>query len=106
MASRATAAEVPVTEPADDAAHSGRLLLRMPQSLHSELARAAEREGVSLNAYITSALASSVGWRSETGEGGGGGRRAPRLLQIALVADVVLVAAAVCVALVLLVSSL
>jgi hypothetical protein len=42
---------------------SGRLLLRMPPGLHAELARAAEREGVSLNGYITSRLGESVGWR-------------------------------------------
>lgn len=41
---------------------SGRLLLRMPAELHAELARAAEREGVSLNAFITSSLASRIGW--------------------------------------------
>jgi hypothetical protein len=35
----------------------------MPQSLHAELMETAEREGVSLNALITSALASAVGWR-------------------------------------------
>ena len=42
--------------------HSGRLLLRMPQSLHAELAEAAEREDVSLNQYITNALAAAVSW--------------------------------------------
>jgi hypothetical protein len=43
--------------------HSGRLLLRMPQTLHAELARAADREGVSLNTFITGALAGAVQWR-------------------------------------------
>jgi RNA polymerase sigma-B factor len=43
--------------------HSGRLLVRMPQSLHGDLARAAEREEVSLNQFITGALASAIGWR-------------------------------------------
>ena len=33
--------------------HSGRLLLRMPRSLHEELARASDRDGVSLNQFIT-----------------------------------------------------
>jgi hypothetical protein len=47
-------------------ARSGKLLVRMPATLHDELARAAEAEGVSLNQWITSALASAVGWR--TGE--------------------------------------
>ena len=40
---------------------SGRLLLRMPPNLHAELARAAEREGSSLNGYITARLRESVG---------------------------------------------
>ena len=44
--------------------HSGRLLLRMPQSLHAELAEAAEREEVSLNQYITNTLAAGVGWHT------------------------------------------
>jgi RNA polymerase sigma-B factor len=39
---------------------SGRLLLRLPRSLHGELAAAATREGVPLNTYITSALAAAV----------------------------------------------
>jgi HicB family len=47
--------------------YSGRLLLRMPRSLHEELARASDRDGVSLNQFITSALASAVGWRREDG---------------------------------------
>jgi len=39
--------------------HSGRLLLRMPRPLHGELAKAAEREGVSLNRLIVSRLSGS-----------------------------------------------
>ena len=53
-----------VPEPKTTQSHSGRLLLRMPQSLHAELARAAERERVSLNQFITDALSGSLGWRS------------------------------------------
>ena len=41
-------------------ARSGRLLLRLPRSLHTDLARVAEREGVPLNTYITTALAASL----------------------------------------------
>jgi len=41
-------------------APSGRLLLRMPRSLHADLAEAAEREGTSLNQFITSALTRTV----------------------------------------------
>ena len=53
--------EVPVPKPA--ASHSGRLLLRMPRTLHAELTRASDREGVSLNQFITDVLAAAVAWR-------------------------------------------
>jgi RNA polymerase sigma-B factor len=39
---------------------SGRLLLRLPRSLHADLVATAEREGVSLNAYISGTLAAAV----------------------------------------------
>ena len=44
--------------------HSGRLLVRMPATLHAELAQVARREGVSLNALVIGALSGAVGWRS------------------------------------------
>jgi antitoxin HicB len=53
-----------IPEPRALSGHSGRLLLRMPQSLHAELAHSAEGEGISLNQFITTALASAVGWRN------------------------------------------
>lgn len=88
-----------------DGGHSGRLLLRMPPTLHGELARAAERDGLSLNAYITRILSDTVV--------GGSPRSTPpppsgsRLLRIALVADLVLVAvAAIAAVALLLVASL
>jgi hypothetical protein len=46
------------------AGHSGRLLVRMPATLHAELAQVARREGVSLNALVVGALSGAVGWRS------------------------------------------
>ena len=52
-------------------APSGRLLLRMPRTIHAELARAAEREGTSLNQFITSALSRTVGMGSEDNEATG-----------------------------------
>jgi hypothetical protein len=52
-------------QPQERPTHSGRLLVRMPQSLHSALALTAEREGVSLNTLITGALAGAVGWRGD-----------------------------------------
>jgi hypothetical protein len=39
----------------------------MPRSLHGALAESAERDGTSLNQFITGTLASAIGW---TGEGG------------------------------------
>ena len=48
---------------ASEAQHSGRLLVRMPATLHDELARVAKDEGVSLNQLITGALAAAVEWR-------------------------------------------
>lgn len=40
--------------------YSGRVLVRMPTELHEQLARAAEREDVSLNRYVTQALSTCV----------------------------------------------
>jgi antitoxin HicB len=52
-----------IPEPRSGSTASGRLLVRMPKTLHGQLARAAEHEGVSLNQFITSSLASAVAWR-------------------------------------------
>ena len=43
---------------------SGRLLLRIPKSLHKKAAMIAEREGVSLNNFVTTSLSESVGERN------------------------------------------
>jgi RNA polymerase sigma-B factor len=96
--------------------HSGRLLVRMPQSLHAELARVAEHEGVSLNTLITGALASSVAWRDGAVDGlavvdAGAqddrpARQRPRWTSIALAANLVVVVLAAIVAIVLLVVAL
>jgi antitoxin HicB len=56
-----------IPEPRSETSHSGRLLLRMPRTLHAELTRASEREGVSLNQFITDVLAAAVVWRSRPG---------------------------------------
>ncbi|GET42896.1 type II toxin-antitoxin system HicB family antitoxin [Microseira wollei] len=42
--------EIPL--PSGEVTYSGKLLLRMPKSLHRRLAQQAERENVSLNQYI------------------------------------------------------
>ena len=96
--------------------HSGRLLVRMPQSLHAELARVAEHEGVSLNTLITGALASSVAWRDGAVDGldldepvaqdARPAAQRPRWTSIALAANLVVVVLAATVAIVLLVVAL
>jgi RNA polymerase sigma-B factor len=86
--------------------HSGRLMLRMPQSLHAELAEAAEREEVSLNQFITNTLAASMGWHVEGGEERTPAQEAPQWLPAALVTNIVVVIIAGLVALALLVVAL
>lgn len=54
---------IEIPEPRDINAYSGRFLLRIPKSLHAELAARAEEEGVSLNQYVATALASAVSRR-------------------------------------------
>jgi len=60
----ATAPDPAMAEAENQRDHSGRLLVRMPKSLHAELARTAERDGTSLNAFIVAALSGAVGWRT------------------------------------------
>jgi antitoxin HicB len=119
---RADGREVP--EPRGARQHSGRLLLRMPQSLHGELAEAAEREQVSLNAYINMLLVSARRAPRPDGPGPGAAERAPspepapdsrdddartvrlqRFLTLALTANVAVVAIAAALALILLVTA-
>jgi antitoxin HicB len=50
-----------VPDPIDDAPFSGKLLLRMPKSLHRKAALVAAREGVSLNQFIVTSVAEQVG---------------------------------------------
>lgn len=42
---------VPIPEPKDAEAYSGQFKLRMPKSLHRELAEQAKAEGISMNQY-------------------------------------------------------
>jgi antitoxin HicB len=96
---RAAGREVP--PPGAAAAHSGKLLVRMPRSLHAELVRASDREGTSLNAYIVAALSASVAWRRP------GDTTAPaaRGLSLALKANLVVLAVAAAVAIALLITA-
>jgi antitoxin HicB len=112
-----------IPEPRSDSTQSGRLLVRMPKTLHGQLTRAAEKDGVSLNQFITGALASAVGWRgfqqaaanSRPRDGQGGapllaehGFKAwlrENLLTVALIANFVVVAVAGIVAIGLLIDA-
>jgi RNA polymerase sigma factor (sigma-70 family) len=100
------AAEAPLEQPAEEAreSHSGRLLLRMPPSLHTELASAAEREAVSLNHFITHTLSTTVGAQEGGTEDGAHlpPAQAPRWLRAALVVNIAVLTIAGILAIVLL----
>jgi antitoxin HicB len=93
--------------------HSGRLLLRMPNSLHAELARRADQEGVSLNQFLVGALSGAVGWMRDGDvaasprrtEGATDPDQAPpsRVANLAIVANLVVVGVAGIAAVILLV---
>jgi antitoxin HicB len=51
----------PIPDPVDNAGFSGRMVLRLPKRLHKKAARLAQREGISLNQFITAGLAEYVG---------------------------------------------
>ena len=53
-----------IPEPIEKMEFSGKLVLRLPKSLHKKASRAAERDGISLNQFIVSSLAQQVGARS------------------------------------------
>ena len=53
-----------IPEPTSTDAYSGKFLVRVPKGLHRELARRAELSGVSLNQYVSVALALTVGEKS------------------------------------------
>jgi HicB family len=95
----ATARAERVKAPEENGSHSGRLLLRMPPSLHSELAQAAERQGLSLNAYITRILLGTTDDEAQPRPS------RVRLLRYAVIADLVLVAVAAVVAVALLIAA-
>jgi antitoxin HicB len=100
----------PVPEPRRTSSHSGRLLLRIPQGLHAELAHRADREEVSLNGLITGMLAGAVGWQREDEIEEAASKPLPsaapsrsRLLPVAIVANIVVVVIAALAAIVLLI---
>jgi antitoxin HicB len=50
-----------VPEPMEELDYSGKLVVRLPKSLHRHAALAANRQGVSLNQFIVSSIAEQVG---------------------------------------------
>jgi predicted RNase H-like HicB family nuclease len=52
---------LPIPEPRGLQRHSGQFRLRLPQSLHGQLAKMADAEGVSLNQFVLDALAERAG---------------------------------------------
>lgn len=56
--------------PSTENEYSGRLLLRIPKSLHRHLSEGAEKEGVSLNQYILSLLSEANGKRAAVAQKG------------------------------------
>ncbi len=55
-----------IPEPRAEERYSGKFVVRVPKSLHRELVEAAEREGVSLNMFVSTALGKAVGQASLT----------------------------------------
>lgn len=55
---------IPVPEPHSYEQFSGKFVVRLPKSLHRDLAEIAERENVSLNAFVIAALGKAVGHSS------------------------------------------
>jgi predicted HicB family RNase H-like nuclease len=103
-----------VPEPRATPSHSGRLLLRLPQGLHAELAQKADREEVSLNGLITGMLAGAVGWQREGVPGEGASEHLPdasrtqaptrsSFLHTAIIANIVVVVLAALAAIALLI---
>jgi predicted RNase H-like HicB family nuclease len=54
-------ADQEIPEPFNNLGFSGRIALRLPRSIHRQAARMAERDGVSLNQFLVSAVASRIG---------------------------------------------
>jgi RNA polymerase sigma-B factor len=97
-----------VPDPRTAASYSGRLMLRMPRSLHAELSGTAEREGVSLNQFIASSLerglASPAVATGDVSEDDSCNRRTmPALLRLALIINVIVLLVAGVIAVVILV---
>ena len=53
--------KMPIPEPYADEAFSGKFVVRVPKSLHRLLAEESEKEGISLNQFITNSLSYVMG---------------------------------------------
>ena len=84
---------------AGEHSHSGRLLLRMPKSLHAQLAARSDRDGVSLNHWIVAALSRSL--VSEDPGADARPRTVPRELRLVLIVNAIVIAVAVAIAIAL-----
>jgi|SRR6478735_12342499 len=87
---------------AGERSHSGRLLLRMPKSLHAQLAARSDRDGVSLNHWIVGALSRALA-NEDASAADAPPRTVPRELRVALIVNAVVIAVAVAIAIVLIV---
>ena len=56
----AKATKAPAARGGDYTKYSGKFTVRLPKSLHQALVERAEREGVSLNLFVTNALSRTV----------------------------------------------
>jgi len=63
---------LPVPEPRSEESYSGKFIVRVPKSLHSQLVERAQREDISLNQFVGTVLAGAVGFA------GGNAPAAPR----------------------------
>ncbi len=54
-------AGLPIPEPQPEQLYSGKFSLRLPKSLHHDLALLAKWEGISLNQYVSSVLSRNAG---------------------------------------------
>jgi hypothetical protein len=84
---------------AGEHSHSGRLLLRMPKSLHAQLAARSDRDGVSLNHWIVAALSRAL--VSEDSGADAQPRTVPRELRVVLMVNAIVIAVAVVIAIAL-----
>ena len=50
-----------IPEPVEQEEYSGKFIIRLPKTLHRALVQVSKREGVSLNQYVTNALAFTLG---------------------------------------------